>query len=161
MRIENKIGVIGFLAIAALVVFYIAAYQRNQKQLQRFVPVNSNSAILQNLNGATATKEGVLDLVTIGYHNSKSDCWLLIENQIYDVSQYLQLHPGGEAIVVPFCGKDATKAFQTKAGAGAHSSTAYQELVAYLIGSVCAATTTTTLQQVQNNTQIPTPPKRG
>lgn len=134
MKFENKISILGVLIILALVAFYTAAYQRSFQKLQRVTPINTNSTILQNLNGAAATKAGVLDLTTIGLHNSSSDCWLLIENQVYDVSQYLQLHPGGEAIILPFCGKDATTAFLTKAGQGSHSTRAFNQLDALYLG---------------------------
>lgn len=44
-------------------------------------------------------------------HNSKSDCWVIIHGKAYDVTDFLQEHPGGSAIIVKYAGKDATKAF--------------------------------------------------
>jgi cytochrome b involved in lipid metabolism len=134
MKLDNKINLIGALVIIGLVSFYIAAYQRNQQELLRAVPVNVNSAILHNLNGAAATNSAVLDSATISRHSSASDCWLIIDNQVYDVSQYLQRHPGGEATILPYCGKDATTAFLTKAGQGSHSTRAFDQLGALYLG---------------------------
>lgn len=28
-------------------------------------------------------------------HNSPKDCWLVIDNQVWDVTQFAQDHPGG------------------------------------------------------------------
>lgn len=44
-------------------------------------------------------------------HNSKNDCWVVIHGKAYDVSDFLDEHPGGSAIILKYAGKDATKAF--------------------------------------------------
>lgn len=44
-------------------------------------------------------------------HNSKSDCWVIIHGKVYDVTDFLNQHPGGPAIIIKYAGKDATKAF--------------------------------------------------
>ncbi|KAM0461177.1 hypothetical protein ACHAPV_004493 [Trichoderma viride] len=37
--------------------------------------------------------------------------WLIIEDGVYDVSKFLDEHPGGSKILKRFAGKNATKAF--------------------------------------------------
>lgn len=44
-------------------------------------------------------------------HNTKDDCWVIIHGKAYDVTDFLQEHPGGSGIIVKYAGKDATKAF--------------------------------------------------
>ncbi|EGV63279.1 FMN-dependent dehydrogenase/cytochrome heme-binding domain [Yamadazyma tenuis] len=44
-------------------------------------------------------------------HNSKADCWVIIHNKVYDVTDFLSEHPGGSGIILKYAGKDATKAF--------------------------------------------------
>lgn len=44
-------------------------------------------------------------------HNTKKDCWVIIHGKAYDVSDFLDEHPGGSAIILKYAGKDATKAF--------------------------------------------------
>lgn len=60
-----------------------------------------------------------------------SDCWVIIDNRVYDVTQFLpvrntvfklylvvlltdvfQLHPGGKQIILKYAGKDATAAYK-------------------------------------------------
>lgn len=60
----------------------------------------------------------------VAEHSSRGDCWLIIENGIYDVTTYLNQHPGGISQVLPYCGKDATEAYATQGGRGSHSSNA-------------------------------------
>ncbi|PNY26236.1 cytochrome b5 [Tolypocladium capitatum] len=37
--------------------------------------------------------------------------WLIIENDVYDVSKFMSEHPGGDKVLKRFAGKNATKAF--------------------------------------------------
>lgn len=47
------------------------------------------------------------------------------------------MHPGGVGKITPYCGQDATQAYQTKSGRGkTHSQTANQELGFISLGSV-------------------------
>ena len=40
-----------------------------------------------------------------------NDCWILIDDTVYDVTQYAPTHPGGGEYVTDFCGSNATKDF--------------------------------------------------
>jgi cytochrome b involved in lipid metabolism len=46
----------------------------------------------------------------VANHNSASDCWLILDNKVYDVTNFIPSHPGGKAIL-KWCGKDATEMF--------------------------------------------------
>ncbi|WVQ99149.1 hypothetical protein IAU59_006281 [Kwoniella sp. CBS 9459] len=45
-------------------------------------------------------------------HASKDDCWVIIDGKIYDVTDFLDQHPGGAEIILANAGKDATKIFK-------------------------------------------------
>ncbi|WPK27199.1 hypothetical protein PUMCH_004576 [Australozyma saopauloensis] len=47
----------------------------------------------------------------VSAHNTKTDCWVIIHDKVYDVTSFLGEHPGGSAIILKYAGKDATKAF--------------------------------------------------
>jgi predicted heme/steroid binding protein len=46
-------------------------------------------------------------LEEIAKHNHKGDCWIIVNNKVYDVTAYIDEHPGGEAILRN-AGKDST-----------------------------------------------------
>eukprot|EP01128_Nolandella_sp_AFSM9_P000623 TRINITY_DN10775_c0_g1_i1.p1 TRINITY_DN10775_c0_g1~~TRINITY_DN10775_c0_g1_i1.p1 ORF type:complete len:565 (+),score=87.08 TRINITY_DN10775_c0_g1_i1:68-1762(+) len=54
-----------------------------------------------------------LSFEEVSRHNSEEDCWLVIDNVVYDVTEFLDEHPGGKRIVMGFAGKDATTQFGT------------------------------------------------
>jgi cytochrome b involved in lipid metabolism len=73
----------------------------------------------------------------VAKHNSSRDCWIIIENKVYNVTTHLRTHPGGAGLITPYCGKEATQAFQTKGGIGGnHSSRAYSQLTPFYVGDL-------------------------
>ena len=44
-------------------------------------------------------------------HNLRSDCWSIVNANVYNLTSYVQNHPGGAAVIANICGKDGTKAF--------------------------------------------------
>ncbi len=73
----------------------------------------------------------------VAKHNSRNDCWIIVEKKVYDITAHLRSHPGGSGIVTPYCGKEATSAFQTKGGIGGnHSSRAYAQLTPFYVGDL-------------------------
>lgn len=71
-------------------------------------------------------------------HNNSSNCWLIIGGKVYDVTNFLSQHPGGAGTILSYCGKEATRAFDTKdqSFGGGHSSGANTLLQDYLIGTL-------------------------
>ena len=83
---------------------------------------------------ATAVK--LLSLAEVARHASAEDCWMAIHNQVYDLSAYLPDHPSRPDIILPWCGKEATNAYQTKLKGRSHSAKADQALANYLVGTL-------------------------
>src|SRR5688572_16465472 len=44
-------------------------------------------------------------------HTNSGDLWLVIDKKVYDVSGWMDEHPGGPEILLQEAGKDATNAF--------------------------------------------------
>jgi len=79
----------------------------------------------------------VYTLEEIAIHNKPEDCWLLVENKVYDVTGFIASgkHGGGDAILAG-CGIDATQLFNTRPmGSGTpHSDKARGFLDSFYIG---------------------------
>ena len=48
----------------------------------------------------------------IAKHNTEKDCWVIIKDQVYDVSKFLKDHPGGVDSIMVYAGGDATEQFE-------------------------------------------------
>ena len=73
----------------------------------------------------------------LSQHNSKQDCWLAIEGNVYDVTNFIPQHPGGKAILEG-CGTNATQLFNTRPmGSNTpHSPKAREKLPNFYIGKL-------------------------
>ena len=47
----------------------------------------------------------------INKHNTEDDCWIAVYDQIYNVTKFLDKHPGGKKVLMELAGKDGTEAF--------------------------------------------------
>ena len=46
-------------------------------------------------------------------HCNSNDCWIAIDNRVYDVTNFLLAHPGGSSIITSNAGKDVTSQFNS------------------------------------------------
>ncbi|KAL3636192.1 Cytochrome b5 isoform A [Castilleja foliolosa] len=65
-------------------------------------------------------------------HNTNDDCWVVIDGKVYDVSSYLDEHPGGDDVLLSSAGTDATEGFED----AGHSKTARDLLEQFFIGEL-------------------------
>lgn len=72
-------------------------------------------------------------------HDKAKDCWMAIDGSVYDISAYVPQHPSDPAVILPWCGKEATQAYHTKTKGRPHSPYADQLLPKYRIGRLEAA----------------------
>lgn len=48
----------------------------------------------------------------VARHASKSSCWVIIHGDAYDVTEFLNEHPGGKNAILKQAGGDATEDFE-------------------------------------------------
>jgi cytochrome b involved in lipid metabolism len=65
----------------------------------------------------------------IAIHNAKESCWIIVKNKVYDVTTFLDEHPGGECLFKN-AGNDCTYHLSF------HSNAALIKMNKYLIGIV-------------------------
>jgi cytochrome b involved in lipid metabolism len=108
-------------------------------------------------NNPSGTTGINLTIAVIATHNTPDDCWVIINNKVYSLSNYLNLHPGNVNTITPYCGKDGTTAFDTKDKSRPQSHSQYADslLADYLIGGLNA---TVTNQVIKNTTNAATNP---
>lgn len=68
----------------------------------------------------------------ISKHNTDADCWVVVNGKVYDVTDFVDEHPGSFAPILTAAGKDATKAFVEKP----HSKRAYTMLEKFYKGKL-------------------------
>ena len=65
-------------------------------------------------------------------HRSMNDCWIIVHGKVYDVTQFIQQHPGGSRVFMDWAGtgKDSAKEFDY----AMHGAVAMNKMKQYYIG---------------------------
>ncbi|XP_026575571.1 cytochrome b5 [Pseudonaja textilis] len=71
-------------------------------------------------------------LAEVAKHSSDREAWLVIHDRVYDVTRFLDEHPGGDKVLLEQAGRDATESFEDVG----HSMDAKEMLKQYLMGEV-------------------------
>ncbi|KAG6598642.1 Cytochrome b5 isoform A, partial [Cucurbita argyrosperma subsp. sororia] len=68
----------------------------------------------------------------VSQHSSNDDCWIIIDGKVYDLTSYLDEHPGGDDVIVAATGRDATDDFED----AGHSKDARELMEKFYIGEL-------------------------
>ena len=123
--------------VTALIVAGLVSYEN--KKLVGADTAPTPQGQVAAVGGAPGAQEGGgLTIASVQQHATPDNCWIIISNNIYDVTNYMNLHPGAASTIIPYCGADATNAFATKdkANPSPHSDFATSQLGSYYIGSI-------------------------
>jgi flavocytochrome c len=86
----------------------------NKGRQNKLMAVNTCSNSLKRIeltkNQLNAKKEYTWE--DVKKHNTDGDCWVVIRDQVYDVSQFMVDHPGGKDSILLYAGGDATEQFE-------------------------------------------------
>ncbi|KAJ9498929.1 hypothetical protein LTR99_004989 [Exophiala xenobiotica] len=75
----------------------------------------------------------------VARHAKDDDLYLIYQNNVYDVTRFLDEHPGGVEVIRDYAGKDATEGFDEVG----HSKEAHQQLEELLLGRLDQASAAT------------------
>ncbi len=69
----------------------------------------------------------------VAAHATSTDCWSIVNGQVYDFTSFINQHPGGKKAVLKTCGVDASGAFGAMHGGKKRPA---EELQKHLIGNL-------------------------
>ena len=78
--------------------------------------------------------EKIYTKAALAKHATAENCWMAIRGGVYDLSAYLPEHPSRPELVLPWCGQEATDAYNTKTKGRPHAPYADELLAKYKIG---------------------------
>ncbi|KAI0218964.1 Cytochrome b5 [Lamellibrachia satsuma] len=74
----------------------------------------------------------IITLAELKKHTGAKDLWIAIDNKVYDVSKFADVHPGGEQVILEQGGSFATEVFEDVG----HSTDARELMKDFYIGEL-------------------------
>ncbi|KAJ3276547.1 fatty acid alpha-hydroxylase [Terramyces sp. JEL0728] len=71
----------------------------------------------------------------VAAHHTTASVWVAISGKVYDITEFMEDHPGGDEILLQYGGKDITQVLQDP-NEHLHSDSAYEMLTQYYIGDL-------------------------
>ena len=53
----------------------------------------------------------MLTYADVEKHNKEDDCWIILNGKTFDVTTFIDQHPGGSSLIIDVAGQDATIPF--------------------------------------------------
>ena len=78
----------------------------------------------------SATTSGYT-MAQVSANNSAKSCWAVIEGSVYNLTNWINSHPGGSGAIISLCGTEATSSFNAQ---HANQSRPSSRLSGYLLG---------------------------
>jgi len=99
---------------------FVRRYISDEKQANEFIySLVAEKRLMQDIfttfSPAATAKNGylMLDVSEIALHNNhENGFWIIIDDEVYDISDFLFLHPGGDDTLKGYAGIDATKEYR-------------------------------------------------
>jgi len=65
-------------------------------------------------SATAAAIESVFTLAEVAQHAIAADCWSVVNENVYDLTQWISAHPGGSGSIESMCGVDASTPFNNQ-----------------------------------------------
>lgn len=131
--------IIAILSVGAIAGIYF--FQKEEPATSTTPTINAPAS---SNEAKTNPSSSSFTAAQVAEHNSESDCWTIINGNVYDLTAYVPRHPGGVDEIVAACGTDGTSLFTQretadgeKVGSGTpHSSAAAAQLENLKVGTL-------------------------
>jgi cytochrome b involved in lipid metabolism len=64
--------------------------------------------------GTTSTGTPTFSMTDVAAHKDASSCYSIVSGAVYDLTMWVNMHPGGKGPILSMCGTDGTQAFMNQ-----------------------------------------------
>ncbi|MFM6841103.1 MAG: cytochrome b5 domain-containing protein [Candidatus Planktophila sp.] len=121
-------------AIAVLVLTFLTGHTGAEAVWKGKLPEATSAAAKASATPkATATSKvaGTYNAADLKKHATAASCWSAINGNVYDLTKWINRHPGGASVIKGLCGRDGSAGFNGQHGGQSRPAS---ELAAFKIG---------------------------
>ena len=97
--------------------------------------VSATASATTSASPSSSSSVKEFTLAQVRANNSAASCWTIIEGDVYDLTKWIEQHPGGSGVIKGLCGADGTKSFENQHGG---SGKVTRQLTQFYIGRLKA-----------------------
>jgi cytochrome b involved in lipid metabolism len=128
----NKQALAAALAVIVVlgIALFIGSSRENETSNQPVVATSTDGmfAEVQSTSSESTVPEAeaakTMTATEVAAHNSESDCYTIVGGNAYNLTPWIDRHPGGEKAILGLCGKDGTAQFSKQHGSNAQAQAA-------------------------------------
>lgn len=121
-----KLSLLPLLITIVVLAAGVGFFSLTQRTEQAAVPTDVSTDGASSVAGDVAT---AFTLAEVATHDNTDDCYIAIQGKVYDVTGFIDQHPGGVDKITSGCGKEMTGMF-----AAIHSNRAWDLLARFQVG---------------------------
>jgi hypothetical protein len=95
--------------------------------------------------GSSIAQAATYTMADVRTHNTPTDCWVVVNDNVYNLTSFVTSHSGGASVITAQCGKNGTASFTS----GPHSASTLSAISSSLLGPLTVASQTHTLTSVK------------
>lgn len=108
---QKGVRTIVYFAVAFVVIMGLIVFMNGNNP-----PANVQQT--NNTGNSQVAESFSISVSELSEHNTEDDCWVGYDGKVYDITDWLPVHPGSAAAISPYCGtsEEFTSAFEGKHG---------------------------------------------
>lgn len=116
--------VIGGMLVVVIILLVAAVFSFSDNRSGQYdtsssaptqAPIDANMNASSTVAG-TSTAAQSYTVAQVAQHNSSTSCWSAINGRVYDLTAWINKHPGGPEHILSICGSDGSSAFNAQHG---------------------------------------------
>lgn len=114
-----------YLGVGIILVLIITVSVFGYSMFNRYAPTsyvvetNTGTTTVNSTTGGVTAGAKTFTLADIATHKDATSCYSVISGVAYDLTMWVNLHPGGKKAILSLCGTDGTERFMNKHHGGA------------------------------------------
>jgi cytochrome b involved in lipid metabolism len=144
MKAKFLLGIVAAFAVGFIIVAYVtqpsatfvatptssSTTQSSSRSAQPATQTTSPSPQPSTQPSGQPAQSGYT-MAQVAAHSSASSCWAAINGNVYDLTSWVNQHPGGPGAILSLCGTDGSDAFNGQHGGQRRPAS---ELAQFLLG---------------------------
>lgn len=110
---NKKVAIISLIVLFVVIAGGVWVYS----MWNTYAPATYVQESATTTSTGTATADiPTFTMASVKTHNSASSCYTVISGKVYDLTFWINVHPGGKQAILSLCGTDGTVRFEKQHG---------------------------------------------